>query len=224
MKPRLIAISPYINPIEGRRIFDSIGGAVVLEICSMGNDFSNGHALYFAYGSNMLSGRLRKRGIDTVTLGNGILTGRTLRFHKRSLRDSSGKADAARTDNPDSLVNGVVFKIPEIQLPILDKFEGATGTNAGYSRKEVAVRMVDGSEFEAWTYLANPHAIDPALKPYIWYHDLIRYGAEEHGLPEEYRKFLDSIPAVTDPDPYREDKNKAEAQIREYRESIGRAQ
>jgi hypothetical protein len=188
----------------------------------MSNDFDNRYALYFAYGSNMLSGWLRKRGVETLKLGNATLAGNSLHFHKRSLRDGSGKADAARTDNPDSLVHGVVFKIPEIQLPILDKFEGAIGTNPGYSRKEVAVRILDGSLLTAWTYLANPHAIDPALKPYIWYLDLVRYGAEEHGFPEDYQKSIDSIPAVTDPDPYRDDKIDAEALVAEYLESCGR--
>jgi gamma-glutamylcyclotransferase len=188
----------------------------------MGNDFSGGYALYFAYGSNILSGRLKKRGVDTLKLGNATLAGHSLCFHKRSKKDGSGKADAARTENPDSLIHGVVFKIREIQLPILDKFEGATGTNPGYSRKEVAVRMSDGSEFVAWTYLANSHAIDSALKPYTWYHDLVRYGAEEHGFPEDYRKSIDSIQAVTDPDPNRDDKIKAEELVAEYLESRGR--
>jgi hypothetical protein len=184
----------------------------------MSSDFSNGDPLYFAYGSNMLSGRLRKRCVETVKMGNATLTGHTLRFHKKSNRDGSGKADAPRTDNPDSLVHGVVFKIPEIQLPILDKFEGVPS----YSRKKVAVRRADGSLLTAWTYLANTHAIDPTLKPYTWYHDLVRYGAEEHGFPEDYRKSIDSIPAVTDPDPYRDDKIAAETLVAEYLESRGR--
>jgi len=184
----------------------------------MATELRPGYELYFAYGSNMLSRRLMKRGIETVKVGNATLAGHTLRFHKRSVRDGSGKADAPRTDNPDFLVHGVVFKIPEIQLPILDKFEGVPS----YSRKKVAVRTADGSLLTAWTYLANTHAIDPTLKPYTWYHDLVRYGAEEQGFPEDYRKSIDSIPAVTDPDPYRDDKIEAETLVAEYLESRGR--
>jgi hypothetical protein len=48
----------------------------------MDADHRAGDALYFAYGSNMLSGRLRKRGVDTVKLRNATLAGHSLRFHK----------------------------------------------------------------------------------------------------------------------------------------------
>lgn len=131
----------------------------------MDHEHTLGFELYFAYGSNMLSGRLMKRGIETVKLGNATLPGHTLRFHKRSLRDQSGKADAARTDDPNALIHGVIFKVGEDRLALLDKFEGATGRNPGYSREAVAVRVADGSLITVWTYIANSHSIDSALKP-----------------------------------------------------------
>jgi len=188
----------------------------------MADELRPGYELYFAYGSNMLSGRLMERGIETLKLGNATLPAHTLRFHKRSLRDGSGKADAVRTNDPNALIHGVIFKVSKDRLAILDKIEGATGKKPGYSREAVAVRVGDGSLITVWTYIANSHAIDSALKPYIWYLGLVRCGAEEHGFPEDYRKSIDSIPAVTDPDPYREDKIKAEQIMWEYLESRGR--
>jgi hypothetical protein len=188
----------------------------------MATELRSGDELYFAYGSNMLSGRLIKRGIETVKVGNATLPGHTLRFHKRSLRDSSGKADAARTNDPNALVHGVIFELSQGRLALLDKIEGSTGTNPGYSREAIAVRVADGSLITVWTYIAKSHAIDSVLKPYTWYHDLVRYGSEEHGFPEDYRKCIDSIPAVTDPDPNRDDKIEAEALVAEYLELRGR--
>lgn len=185
----------------------------------MADELRLGYELYFAYGSNMLSGRLMKRGIETVKVGNATLAGHTLRFHKKSKKDGSGKADASRTADPNALVHGVVFEIPGIKLQKLDQIEGATGTNPSYSRKDVVVRMSDGLLLTVWTYIANSHAIDSVLKPYIWYHDLVSCESEEHGFPEDYRKSIDSIPAVTDPDPNRDDKIEAEALVAEYLES-----
>ena len=91
----------------------------------MADELRPGYELYFAYGSNMLSGRLMERGIETLKLGNATLPAHTLRFHKRSLRDGSGKADAVRTNDPNALIHGVIFKVSKDRLAILDKIEGA---------------------------------------------------------------------------------------------------
>ena len=54
----------------------------------MADELRLGYELYFAYGSNMLSGRLMKRGIETVKVGNATLAGHTLRLR----RDAVAKA------------------------------------------------------------------------------------------------------------------------------------
>jgi hypothetical protein len=51
---------------------------------------------------------------------------------------------------------------------------------------------------------------------------LILCGAEQHGLPEDYRQKIENIADIPDPDENRKEKREAEKQIREYRESIGR--
>ena len=54
--------------------------------------------LYFAYGSNMLTARLRERMPSCKPLGIAKLPGHALRFHKRS-KDQSGKCNAFATDD-----------------------------------------------------------------------------------------------------------------------------
>jgi hypothetical protein len=51
---------------------------------------------------------------------------------------------------------------------------------------------------------------------------LILCGAEQHGLPEDYRRKIENIVDIPDPEENRKKKREAERQIREYRESIGR--
>jgi hypothetical protein len=65
--------------------------------------------LYFAYGSNMSSGRLRP---GAVPAGAARLEGYRLRCNKRG-RDGSGKAEAW----------GVLFWLPDPDWEALDRFE-----------------------------------------------------------------------------------------------------
>ena len=57
--------------------------------------------LYFAYGSNMCAGRLRGRVPSAVPVRVARLLNHSLRFHKRSDKDGSGKADACFTGEPE---------------------------------------------------------------------------------------------------------------------------
>ena len=63
--------------------------------------------VYFAYGSNMPTARLRERMPSCKALGIATLPGHALRFHKRSM-DKSGKCNAFATGN-DGCVIGVLF-------------------------------------------------------------------------------------------------------------------
>jgi gamma-glutamylcyclotransferase len=53
--------------------------------------------LYFAYGSNMLTERLKARVPSTRPISPAILSDYDLRFHKRST-DKSGKCDIIKSD------------------------------------------------------------------------------------------------------------------------------
>jgi hypothetical protein len=57
----------------------------------------------------------------------------------------------------------------------------------------------------ALTYYAT--SIDPGIRPYDWYRDLVIAGAREHGLPEEYVRILEKVATVMDSDADRAAKN-----------------
>jgi hypothetical protein len=78
---------------------------------------------YFAYGSNMCSGRLRAR-VTCSFITTAKLVGYQLRFHKVS-RDGSSKCDAFRTDHQNDAIWGVVFDIPDAEKAALDGMKGA---------------------------------------------------------------------------------------------------
>jgi hypothetical protein len=135
--------------------------------------------------------------------------------------DDSGKADLVHTGEPEDIVHGIVYQFDPDEWPALDRYEGATGNNPGYDRVAIQVHT-DSGDRDVTTYLARKERVDESLKPYTWYLQLIRCGAEQHGLPEDYRQKIENTMAIPDPNENRGAKRGAEAQIREYRESIGR--
>ena len=141
-----------------------------------------GRLRYFAYGSNMLTGRLRGRVGNCTPGGLAILSGHVLRFHKRS-KDGSGKCNAFATGNANDSVLGVLFDISEVGKPILDKAEGL-----GYCYNEASIEITrsDGQIIRAFTYIADTDHIDDTLKPTAEYRNFVERGAEEHHLAPEY--------------------------------------
>jgi len=157
---------------------------------------------YFAYGSNLHSGRMTARVPSARAVGMAPLPGHVLRFHKHSQVDGSGKCDAHYTGNPDDRVYGAIYAIDPGERPLLDAFEGP-----GYGIVERQVR-VDGGGLPIFLYCALPDAIADGLQPYDWYHAYVINGAREHGLPEAYVRRLDAITAYPDPDTARADRER----------------
>jgi len=149
---------------------------------------------YFAYGSNMLTERLRRRVGDARVIGPCRLAGWRLAFWKNG-QDGSSKCDVARDEG--AVVHGVFFDVPEAERPTLDAVEGP-----GYERRTIVV-VCGEAEMESEAYFARPAFIDPNLPPYAWYHRLVMAGAIQHGLPAEYVEFLEATEAAHDPEPHR---------------------
>ena len=84
----------------------------------------NGRSLYFAYGSNMATERLRARVPSARLMGSAVLAGHALRFHKPGSNDGSAKCDAACTGDAADTVFGALYSIDTTELVLLDKFEG----------------------------------------------------------------------------------------------------
>ena len=146
------------------------------------------HALYFAYGSNLVVARMRERVPSARPLGRARLDGRRLCFDKRG-RDGSGKANLR--PHATSHVWGALYSLDPNDWPALDACE------RGYARVEVEVVTDAGERLTAETYVARVHTDLPVA--FDWYKALLVAGAREHDLPEDYVALLASLPASPDP-------------------------
>jgi hypothetical protein len=152
---------------------------------------------YFAFGSNMLTERLRARCPSAHPIGTGYAEGYRVRFSKRS-GDGSGKATLVRAAGHNAF--GVLFTIAAPDVVALDKSEGE-----GYLRDDLfeITHFPVGHRLTAATYHARSTAISEGLQPYDWYLNLILAGARQHELPGEYVEMLSTFQAQSDPDPQR---------------------
>ena len=161
--------------------------------------------LYFAYGSNMCTGRLRNRVPSARSVRIAKLTGHSFRFHKRS-KDESAKGDAFETGNPGDLVWGVIFDINRREKPLLDSVEGL---GKGYREKSATVFDEGGKRYDLFLYVAEPNCIDNSLRPYSWYKRFVIDGARQHTLPEEYMNAITAMPDMEDHDLARDERNRS---------------
>lgn len=159
--------------------------------------------LYFAYGSNMLTARLKARCPSATPVGVAFADDHRLTFWKRG-RDGSGKGHLAA--NAGTAQPGVLFTLTTDDLIRLDGFEGA---GHGYRRADdFTVRRRDTNEItQAATYLAT--AIDETLQPFDWYLALILAGAREHAMGEEMVRQLIAAAWHEDPDRARKTRHEA---------------
>jgi AIG2-like family len=152
--------------------------------------------VYFAYGSNMSTARLRKRMPSCKPLGIATLPRHALRFHKRSI-DGSGKCNAFASGNDNSVI-GVLFSFDPAER---DKLDEAEGVGRGYEPAMVTVINEKGRRRKVLTYIATPDYIDDNLKPYGWYKEVVLAGGREHGLPPAYiAEYIAAVETIEDPD------------------------
>lgn len=154
--------------------------------------------LYFAYGSNMHSPRLRQRVGPAEFVDTARLPGYMVVFRKHG-RDGSAKCDLEPLASATAW--GVVYRLAEEQLPALDAAEGE-----GYRRKAVVVATRNGL-LDAFTYQARP-GWRTDDRPFDWYLELVLAGAHEHGLPEVYVTALAETRTRPDADAERARRNR----------------
>ncbi len=154
---------------------------------------------YFAYGSNLLTRRLRDplRAPSAVALGVASASGFVMRFHKIGT-DGSGKCTLIATGSDADVVHGVLYECADTDAAGLDREEGVH--LGGYTRCSIRLSFPDGGATEAMTYIAGDRYCDAACVPFDWYRDLVVAGAREHGLPPAYVDELSRTPAIPDPD------------------------
>ena len=176
-----------------------------------------GRFQYFGYGSNMLTAKLKRedRCPSAIPIAVARTNKYTLKFHKVSTKDGSGKGDMAFTGSETDELYGVVFSIDDQHK---DNLDSAEGVGWGYEETKIDVEVknlipqheidVEGitkGPLRVWTYYATN--IDPKRKPYDWYKRQTVEGARENGLPEDYIKKIEAFESIQDMDEERVAKN-----------------
>jgi gamma-glutamylcyclotransferase len=155
---------------------------------------------YFAYGSNMCLSRLMDRILDVKVISVGKLSNHKLLFNKRSIKDSSGKANAFFTANSCDCIFGVIYEIEKYQK---DKLDICEGVGKGYFKKEVSLILQNDKNIEAITYIADDNYIDNTLLPYSWYLEYLVVGAIDFNLPSYYIEKIKQTKTIIDYDKIR---------------------
>ena len=138
--------------------------------------------LYFAYGSNMSSRRLRARVPGARARGRGWLEDKRLVCNKPS-KDGSGKANLV--DAAGAVVWGVLYEIEEPDWPSLDRYE------PDYSRVGCEVNIAADRRALAQVYIWIGRGPDIPLLD--WYREHLLEGAREHGLPPDHIRSLEEL-------------------------------
>ncbi|MDH3686402.1 MAG: gamma-glutamylcyclotransferase [Myxococcales bacterium] len=141
--------------------------------------------LYFAYGSNLASARLRERVPSAVVRGVARAPGFALRIDKLGA-DGSAKANLHPAPDPSAEIWGAVYAIDAVDWPGLDACE------TGYARIEIDVWLGDARTL-VQTYSSERLTSDPV--PLDWYKRLMVDGAREHGLPDAWCALLSALPS-----------------------------
>lgn len=135
-------------------------------------------SLYFAYGSNLLRERLLARCPNLEYVGMAALPDQRLTLDKVSV-DGSGKCAFESAAGEEVL--GVLWNVPDIDLPALARAEGV---GQGYEWSKVTVVAQDGRTMTARVCAATNRQTD--LRPYDWYLALVIAGAMQQRLPANY--------------------------------------
>jgi len=151
--------------------------------------------LYFAYGSNLSSARMKHRVPVCRLVATGVLEHHRLAFHKIG-QDGSGKCDAYFTGNREEYILGALYRIDAVYQEFLDRAEGLGN---GYVIKNVDV-IITGSRSRTSAFLYSATRIDRRRKPFHWYKEHVLRGMREHSFPEEYLARAAEVEAIADPD------------------------
>jgi hypothetical protein len=153
----------------------------------------NGRVLYFAYGSNMLTARLRERAPSARVEAIGFVRKRRFVFDKVSegAKSRSGKANIQASANEEDVVHGVVFSIGTNEVAALDEAE------KGYCKEENISVATAANVLTAFSYVAIE--TDATCVPFNWYKEFVVRGAAEHGLPADYIAWLRTLASQHDP-------------------------
>jgi gamma-glutamylcyclotransferase len=129
--------------------------------------------------------RLRERAVHPRERRAAVLRGYRLIFNKRT-DATAGEGRANIMAHTDESVEGILSEVTEEEMRKLDRREGIP---AHYLRASVVVKMKNGTEVAAVTYVANPSMVSDGLKPTKEY--LSHLLAGRSFLSSEYLRWLE---------------------------------
>jgi len=138
---------------------------------------------YFAYGSNMDKKRMEERRVTIFSMQRARLEGFRLVFNKIA-SGSANEGYANIVEDPEGVVEGILYEIKDSDIIELDFYEGFP---EHYRRIEVTVKLDNGQEVVATTYVANPYKIRDGLKPSKEYLNHL-LAAKDYLSPEYFNK------------------------------------
>uniref|UniRef100_A0A3B4FUU7 Gamma-glutamylcyclotransferase-like n=3 Tax=Haplochromini TaxID=319058 RepID=A0A3B4FUU7_9CICH len=148
-----------------------------------------GFFLYFAFGSNLLKERLQLANPSATFYKTGRLKDYKLNFGlwKEHIDNAWHGGVATIESYPGAEVWGVIWTLNNEHLSSLDDQEAV---KAGvYSPLEVSVETDNGTVLCRTYQMNNFHACPPSPQ----YKQVVCLGAEQHGLPVEYKKSLEAV-------------------------------
>ena len=119
---------------------------------------------YFAFGSNMSAQRMHERLGWSPSRSGAILHDYEMIINKHS--NDGGKANIMSC--PGNIVEGILYSLNEVDLLILDKYEGVAAKQ--YKRHEIEVRNKNKHSIKAVTYKAlNTGKVSAPTEEYLNY-------------------------------------------------------
>ncbi|XP_062265828.1 gamma-glutamylcyclotransferase a [Platichthys flesus] len=148
-----------------------------------------GQFMYFAFGSNLLRQRLQMQNPSAVFCSTARLKDYKLSFGLWEEHvDNKWHGGVATIEFcPGADVWGVIWSMSDENLRSLDNQEGVS--EGMYSPLNVSVETDKGPMFCRTYQMNNFHACPPSPQ----YKQVVCLGAEQNGLPEQYRKSLEWI-------------------------------
>ncbi len=134
-----------------------------------------GQHAYFAYGSNLCVGQMKRRCPDAINPRPAVLGAHDWLINERGVATVESFAG--------NEVHGVVWQLSDRDLAALDRAEGVP---VRYRRDRLTVTTQDGVS-PAWVYI--DHRVSPG-PPRPGYLERIIAGARHHGLPRHWIEFL----------------------------------
>ncbi len=155
---------------------------------------------YFAYGYHIDPETLSHLNIQFESCSPALLSGYQLVFNvledELFLFEKYGLPNIV--PNAQTFVEGLMYSIEEVGLPLLDKASGVDTLK--YYRKKIKIKLLNGSRngspIEAVTYVGWPDVTAKGLQPNVKYLQKLVEAACRQGISSSFCRWLEKHPCI----------------------------